>query len=154
MSTTADVRIIYHSQSASNQQLASAALRGASKARSAKIAIARACDTSTKDLLNTKAIILCFAEMNASIAGGMKEFFDRVYYPLTAQQKILPYALCMSVGNDGSGALRQFDRIATGLGLKATADAIIVKGEASSEQLTAVEDLAEALAEGVLMGIY
>lgn len=133
--------------------LARAALHGAGKTQ-AIVSINRACDVGSKHLLSLDAVLFCFAEMNASMAGEMKALFDRVYYPLSAQQKVLPCAVCMSVGNDGSGALRQFERIATGLSLKPISEPLVIKGEADEQQLQAVSDVAEALAEGALMGIF
>lgn len=149
-----DVCIIYHSQSGANTALAQAAFNGVLQVNGAKVRVVRACDINSKELLHTKAVILCFAEMNASIAGGMKELLDRVYYPLLAHQKILPCAVCMSVGNDGSGALRVFERIATGLSLKPVCEPIVIHGLADVVQLQSVEELAQGLTEGVLMGIY
>lgn len=149
-----DITVVYHSQSGANEALAQAAYDGACLADGAVVKVLRAVDTDSSVLLDSKAVVLCFAEMNGAIAGGMKALLDRIFYPLIDQQKVLPALVCMSVGNDGTGALTQFNRIATGMALSVVAEPQIVKGMPDSNALSETRDLAHGLAEGVLMGIY
>ena len=146
--------IVYHSQSGANQALAQAAYHGAQQADGVTIKVFRACDVSSKDLLACTGLILCFSEMNGSLAGGIKESLDRVFYPLLERHKILPCQIFMAVGNDGTGALNQYKRIATGLNLTTVAEPIIVKGEPNSQALSSIKDAAHGFAEGLAMGIF
>src|SRR3546814_9262380 len=63
------------------------------------------------------------------MSGLLKDFFDRTYYPAEGKTVGLPYAVLISAGNDGSGAARAIERIATGYGWRAVAEPLIVKGE-------------------------
>ncbi len=48
----------------------------------------------------------------------LKDFFDRCYYPALGPSNGRPYACLVCAGSDGSGAVRQIERIATGWRLK------------------------------------
>jgi multimeric flavodoxin WrbA len=100
------------------------------------------------------------------MAGLMKEFFDRVYYPVLDQLNGRPYALLVCAGSDGTGAVRQIERIATGLRLKAVAPALIVITHAQTpeailapktiapEELARCAEIGAGLAAGLAAGVY
>ena len=81
-----------------------------------------------------------------------ENFLDRTYYP--AQGKIggLLYAVFISAGNDGSGALTSIERIARGYPLKPVCDPIVARGELTAEVLRQCEELGETMASGVTWG--
>jgi NAD(P)H-dependent FMN reductase len=62
----------------------------------------------------------------AAIAGLMKDFFDRCYYPVLDRINGRPYAALICAGSDGSNAARQIARIATGWRLRDVAPPLIV----------------------------
>ncbi|HRY15067.1 MAG TPA: flavodoxin, partial [Candidatus Competibacteraceae bacterium] len=66
----------------------------------------------------------------------------------------LPYAVFISAGNDGTGALNSIERIARGYPLKPVCDPIIARGELDAEVLEHCEELGETMASGVAWGIF
>src|SRR3546814_471073 len=88
------------------------------------------------------------------MSGLLKDFFDRTYYPAEGKTVGLPYAVLISAGNDGSGAARAIERIATGYGWRAVAEPLIVKGEIGEPGLQQCRDLGEGLAAGLASGIF
>ena len=100
------------------------------------------------------------------MAGVMKDFFDRCYYPLLDQIQGRPYATMICAGSDGTGAARQIARIATGWRLKPIAEPlIIITGAQTSEAIAApkiigaaelarCEELGAAFAAGLAAGIF
>ena len=84
----------------------------------------------------------------------MKDFLDRSFYPAIEHGLVLPYALLVSAGNDGRGAVRQAQRILSGYPFPAVAEPVIFRGEVSEAHLGASADLGQALAAGLSMGIY
>lgn len=60
----------------------------------------------------------------------------------------------VSAGNDGTGAVREIERIARGYGWKAVADAVIVRKLVTDEALVQCEELGEAIASGLALGIF
>ena len=82
-------------------------------------------DAGTEDLLACHGLLLGTPENFGYMSGALKDFFDRTYYPCEGKLTGLPYAIFVSAGNDGSGAVREIGRIANGYGWKAVADALI-----------------------------
>lgn len=102
----------------------------------------------------------------ASMAGVMKDFFDRQYYPLLDRIQGRPAAVIVAAGSDGHGAVRQIERILTGWRLRLAAESVIVRVEAATpEQILApkhldrarlepARELGQAFAAGLAMGIF
>jgi multimeric flavodoxin WrbA len=146
--------IVYHTQSGNTGRLADAVLRGAQAETSVETIMKRAFDTTIDDLLNCDGLLLGTPENFGFMSGALKDFFDRTYYPAEGRTLGLPYAIFISAGNDGSGAVRQIERIATGYGWKRVAEPLIVRKEITEEDLARAGDLGAALAGGLALSIY
>ena len=100
------------------------------------------------------------------MAGVMKDFFDRTYYPVLDWIQARPYAVLVCAGSDGCNAVRQIERICTGWRLKLIADPLIVCTNAQTpeailapktigtEDLERCREIGAALAAGLALGIY
>lgn len=153
MSTTR-LLIVYHSQSGNTEQLAKAAFLGAQRAEDCEIRLKRAFDSGLDDLLWCSGLLLCSPENFGYMAGAMKDFFDRTYYPAEPYELNRPYGLLVSAGNDGSGAVREMDRILKGYPMKKALPDLIAQGEISKAHLEQAEENGEAFAAGLGMGIF
>jgi flavodoxin len=95
-----------------------------------------------QDALGADLLVFATPENLASMAGAMKDFFDRSYYALLDRCNGKPYSSLICAGSDGTGAERQLDRIATGLRLRRVAQSLIVNLEAQSpERILALKTL-------------
>ncbi len=146
--------IVFHSQSGNTARLAEAVLRGARREREVEVRCLRAFDAGTEDLLACDGLLLGTPENFGYMSGALKDFFDRTYYPCEGKLTGLPYAVFVSAGNDGSGAVREIGRIANGYGWKQVAEAVIARKEISADHLQAAEDLGEAFAAGLALGVF
>ena len=146
--------IVYHSQSGASAKLASAALRGARAELQVDTQLRRAVDAGIADLAAASGLLLVAAENAGFLSGGSKDFLDRIFYPAIARQLVLPYALLVSAGNDGRGAVRQAQRILSGIPFTAAAEPLILRGEPDPASLAQAAELGEAFATGIEMGIY
>lgn len=146
--------IVYHSQSGSSAQLARAASRGARLEADVKLRVRRAWDAGTGDLSQAGGVLLVMAENSGALSGAMKDFLDRSFYPAIEQGLVLPYALLVSAGNDGRGAVRQAQRILSGYPFAQAAEPLILRGEVTADHLQASENLGQAFAAGLAMGIF
>ena len=146
--------IVYHTQSGNTSQLAAAVLRGAQSETGVTTTLKRAFDTTLDDLLGCQALLIGTPENFGYMAGAIKDFFDRTYYPAEGKTVALPYAIFVSAGNDGRGAVAQIERIATGYGWKPVAEALIVRKEVTADDLSKAEELGAALAAGLALGIF
>ena len=159
--------IVYHSLTGGTEQLVTAAAGGARReAPDVNVRVLTAPQAGPEDVLAADAYVFATPENLAAIAGLMKDFFDRCYYPVLGRIEGRPYATLICAGGDGSNAARQVERICTGWRLKAAAPALIVCTHAqtpdeilapkqiSSDELKRADELGAALAAGVAMGVF
>ncbi|MEZ5569175.1 MAG: flavodoxin [Halioglobus sp.] len=146
--------IVYHSQSGTSAQLAFAACRGARREEAVAVRLLRAWDAGTRDLAAADGLLLVAAENSGALSGGMKDFLDRVFYPAIARGLVLPSALLLSAGNDGRGAQQQALRILSGIPFTQAAETMIRRGEFGAGHAQSAEELGEAFATGLQMGIF
>ncbi len=88
------------------------------------------------------------------MSGALKDFFDRTFYPAEPHQLNLPYALFISAGSDGTGAVREIDRIALGYPLRKVAAPLILHGEIHQPQLESCREFGHSMAAGLSLGIF
>lgn len=114
----------------------------------------RCVDAGFRELSHANGLILIGAENFGAMAGGFKNFLDRVFYPTLDTGTILPYALIFGAGNDGTGAQRQLERILKGLPWRQVAEPLILRGEPGTAMLDEARDVGAAMAAGLVMGIF
>jgi len=174
--------IVWTSMTGGTRQLAEAvargALRGAGGAASAEardrdpascaVEVTRyhAREADGGDLLAADGYVFATPENLASMAGLMKDFFDRSYYAALDRVAGRPYATVVCAGSDGEGAARQIARIATGLRLRAIAAPLIVRVDAQAPErilapktiaapaIAQAEELGQTLAAGLSMRLW
>jgi multimeric flavodoxin WrbA len=125
-----------------------------------------ATEAGPKDLLAADGYIFCAPENLAAIAGVMKDFYDRCYYPVLGRIEGRPYAQMICAGSDGQNAARQTIRIATGWRLREvqpplivcthaqTPEAILAPKIIPDDQLARCRDLGAAMAAGLSLGVF
>lgn len=146
--------IIYHSQSGNTEKMARAVNKGATCEPEVEVRLMTAMEAGVDDLLNCDAVIFGSPENFGYLSGGLKDFFDRSFYPAEPYQLNIAYGFFVSAGNDGSGAVRQLERIVKGYPLRKVNEPLIVRGELSEEILLQCEELGATFAVALSMGIY
>ncbi len=146
--------IVYHTQTGHTEMLANATFEGAKQEEDIDTKLVRAFNATLDDLLQCHGIIIGTPENFGYMSGAIKDFFDRTYYPAIDHQLNLPYALFVSAGNDGRGAVKQIDRILTGYPMKKVADPIIARGEVTQLHLDACYELGHTMAAGLSCGVF
>jgi multimeric flavodoxin WrbA len=146
--------IIYHTQSENTERLAEACFTGALKEHEVEVRIKKAFGTTFQDMMMADALILATPEYFGTMSGAMKDFFDRTYYPAREQHVNKPYALIISCENDGTGAERQIETIATGYVLRKALDTLIIKEHELEQHMAEAEELGQTFASGLAMGIF
>ena len=146
--------LVYHSQSGACLELAAAARQGVLQESGVELLWRRAWDAGMDDLREAGALMLVAAENSGSLAGGMKDFLDRTFYPAQEHSFTYPCSLVVSAGNDGRGARTQLERILKGYPMKLVAETLICRGPVNDEYLSQCRDMGLALAAGLAMGIF
>mgnify|MGYP003519810073 CR=1 FL=1 len=158
--------IVYHSMTGGTRQMAEAAVRGAALEPAVRTVLLRAPDAQAADVLDADGYLFATPENLASMSGLMKDFFDRVYYPVLDRINGRPYAVIIAAGTDGTGAARQVQRIATGLRLREVAPPLVIRNGAQTPEeilapkmvpavdLARARELGAGLAAGLASGIF
>lgn len=159
-----ELLIVYFTRTGGSRQMAEAAAAAARE--EAQTILKTAIEAGPDDLLRADGYIFCAPENLAAIAGGMKEFFDRSYYPVLGRIEGRPYAQMICAGSDGENAARQTARIATGWRLKEVQPPLIVCTKAQTpeqilaektipeEELARCREIGGALAAGLSLGVF
>lgn len=160
----AQLLIVYHSKTGGSRQMAEAAAEAARQELSTVLKTAD--QAGPDDLLGADGYVFCAPENLAAIAGVMKDFFDRCYYPVLGRIEGRPYAQMVCAGSDGENAARQTARIATGWRLKEVQPPLIVCTHAQTpeeilaektipeDELARCRELGAAIAAGIGMGVF
>jgi multimeric flavodoxin WrbA len=109
---------------------------------------------SVDDLLWANGLLIGTPEHFGYMSGAVKDFFDRTFYPVEGKVDGLPYAIYVSAGNDGLGAVSSIERIAVGYKWKRIAEPIIVRGAPTREALNQCRELGQTMAAGLDAGIF
>ena len=105
-----------------------------------------------EDLLAADGIVLATPENFGYMAGKVKDFFDRTFYPAQGLTEGMACLLLVSAGNDGMGAVQSMRRIIGGYGWHEVLPAVVVRGEPDTAQLVEVAERVEQLVAGMLIG--
>jgi len=148
--------VVYHSKTGNTHQLAQAVVRGAGRAEAetVEVRLLRAYEAGPEDLLWADGLLLGTPENFGYLSGALKDFLDRTFYEVEGQLRPLPYAMFISAGNDGSGAVRAMERIANGYPFVPVQPPVICRGTPNDQALEQCENLGMALAAGLAMGIF
>jgi len=150
----AKILIVYTSQTGHTGRMAAAVADGVRAVEDAEVVLKRAPEADLSDLLAADGVAFGTPENFGTMAGLLKDFFDRTYAGAEGKMFRKPYALFVSAGNDGTGAVRAVERIALGFKFRKVYEAVICRGDVTEETLEKCRELGGVLAAGCAMGIY
>ena len=125
----AKILIVYHSQTGNTERMAKAVADGAAAIEGAEAVLKRAGEATRQDLLDCRGLAVGTPENFGYMSGMIKDFFDRTYEQARGRVFRKPYVVFISAGNDGTGALRNIERIAIGYQFKKVYEPVISAGE-------------------------
>ncbi|CAM4098811.1 NAD(P)H-dependent oxidoreductase [Comamonas aquatilis] len=158
--------IVYHSLTGGTLQMAQAARAGAEQEDGIAVHMLRAPEAGPTEMLAADGYLFATPENLAAVSGLMKDFFDRSYYGALDRIQGRPYASLICAGSDGHNAARQIERIATGWRLKPVAEPLIICTHAqtpeailapkhiSTADLQLCQELGQAFATGLVLGVF
>jgi flavorubredoxin len=141
----ASVLIVYHSLSGNTKAAAQAVAEGV-KAGGAEAVVKEGLEAGPGDLMECGAIAAGTPDYFSYMAGGLKDFFDRSFYPTQGQVTDKPAGIFVTHGGGGK-AVESMKSICASFKFKVVADPVLVENspdEAATEEL---QNLGKALAE-------
>ena len=153
--------IVHHSQFGGTEQLTRAAERGARSVGGIEVVSRRAQEAGVDDVLAARGYLIGTPENFGGIAGMVKDFLERVYYPCEGRIEGRPWSAFVCASNDGTGAMTGLERIATGLRLRKVHPGFIYRSglvaqahEVPPSALAQARELGATLAAGIEAGLY
>lgn len=148
--------IVYASQTETGRvrRLVDALTAGVAEEPEGSAQVLRADRAGPDELLACRGLLLVTPEHFGYMAGKLKDFFDRTFYPVEGRTVGLPYALVVSAGNDGRGTVQAVERIVEGYRWKAIVPATVIRRDPTEEDLARVRELGLTLAAGVALGAF
>lgn len=146
--------IVYHTRGVKTTQLAEAVARGASTESGVDVRLLRCAEAGPADVLSADALVLGTPENFGYMSGMMKDFLERMFYECEGKVAGRPWALLVSAGQDGAGAIASVERIVTGLRMKKVREPILALKEVTPETLAQCEELGTTIAAGLAFGIF
>ena len=148
--------IVAHAPSPNTRRLVDVALKGAGHPDIEQVSVTwkPPLEAGPEDVMACDAILLGTTENLGYMSGALKDFFDRVYYPVLEEKQGLAYALYIRAGHDGTGTRRGVETIVTGLRWRAVQEPLILRGEWQEGFVAQVEELGLLMAAGLEAGIF
>ena len=143
----AKLLIVYHTLSGNTEKMAEAVAEGARSVAGIQVAVKRALEATLDDLLSADATAFGSADYFSYIAGALKDFFDRTYYPAKGKVTDKPCATFVTAGGPGEKVTECLDRYLKAFGLRKVGETVIAAGAPAPEILEECRKLGQQLAK-------
>jgi len=120
--------VVHHTPSPSVHDMVGAVLEGAGAEglEEVEVTSCAALSCAAVDVLAADGYVLVTPANLGTMAGALKHFFDTIYYPCLDETRGRPFGCAVHGNNDVDGALRDIDKIVTGLGWNRAAEHVRV----------------------------
>ncbi len=147
--------IVAHAPSSNTQRMVDAVLKGArhEDIDNVEVIYIPPLQVIVADVLAADAIILGTTENLGYMSGALKDFFDRVYYPVLEVKQGLPVAAYIRAGHDGTGTKRALETILTGLKWRWVQAPLLCRGEFDEVFIFQCEELGLTMAASLDAGV-
>ena len=142
----AKILIVYHTQSGNTKAAAEAMAQGAEEVDGTEVIIKEALQATTEDLLSCDAIAVGTPDYFSYMAGGLKDFFDRTFYPTQGSVTNKPCGIFVTHGG-GCKAVESVKKICNTFKFKLIGSPILVKGHPDTAATAELKNLGKLLAE-------
>ena len=138
------VLVVYSSLSGNTKAAAESVANGA-RAAGAQVTVKDASEAQAQDLLDCDAVALGSYDAFSYMGGGLKDFFDRAFYPTQGQVTNKPCAVFVTHGGGGK-ASESIQSIVQTFKMKEVAEPVLVKGRPEGQAVDHLKALGARLA--------
>jgi multimeric flavodoxin WrbA len=107
----AKILVVYHSLSGNTKAMAEAIAKGAREVARAKVTVKTGLEATIDDLLACDGVAVGSPDYFSYMAGGLKDFFDRTYYPSQGKVTGKPCACFGSAGGPPTVVLELLEKM-------------------------------------------
>ena len=122
------ILVIYNSLSGNTKAAAEAIAEGAKEIEGVSVYVKNCYDTTIDDLLNCDGVALGSYDAFSYMGGGLKDFFDRVYYPTKGKIDKKPCVVYLTHGGGGK-AIESLVSLSKKIGLKEITKPLSIVGK-------------------------
>jgi flavorubredoxin len=155
---TKPILVVSHSRTGSTARLRDALLDGIADA--GDDVTSRSLDATAAgldDVLAAGAVVFATPARFGALAGLTKDFLERIYPWFDEVPDVrpgMPWTAIAKGASDPTGAVRDLERILTGLRWRQVLPPLVVTGDVLDEHLAAARELGATLAAGLDAGIW
>ena len=146
----AKVLVVYYTLGGNTKAAAECVADGARAVEGCEVVVRPALEAGTEDLLGCDAIAVGTPDYFSYMAGGLKDFFDRTYYPTQGKVTDKPCGIFVTHGGGGA-AVKSVKDICRSFKFRLVSEPVLVKNapdEAAAMQLKKLGELLAGLAAG------
>ena len=147
----AKLLVVYHSQSGNTETAAKIVSDAASGISGTEVVTKKALEANAEDLLACDAIAVGTPDYFSYMAGGLKDFFDRTFYPTQGQVTDKPCGIFLTHGGGGR-AVDSVKGICGSFKFNVIAEPVLVLNSPDEEATRELVNLGESLAEAAERG--
>ena len=140
------VLIVFHSQGGNTKAAAKVVANGAEDVAGTQVVVKEALKANTEDLLSCAALAVGTPDYFSYMAGGLKDFFDRTYYPTQGSVTEKPFGIFVTHGGGGR-AVDSVKSVCASFKFKIAGEPVLVENAPDAEAKTALMNLGRLLAQ-------
>ncbi|HIE51178.1 MAG TPA: flavodoxin [Armatimonadetes bacterium] len=141
----AKILVVYHSLGGNTEVAAKAVAAGAASVSGTEVVLKKALEATEEDLLQCDGIAVGSLDAFSYMAGGLKDFFDRTYYPTQGQVTGKPYVAFLTHGGGGR-AIESIENLCQTFRFAKVAEPVLVQGRPDAAAEAELKALGAALA--------
>ncbi len=147
----AKILIVYHSQSGNTKTAAEVVSEAANRISGIEVMIKKGLNATAEDLLSCDAIAIGTPDYFSYMAGGLKDFFDRTFYPTQGAVTNKPCVIFVTHGGGGR-AVESVKNICGSFKFSLIAPQVLVLSSPDEEATIELAKLGELVAEAAKKG--
>jgi len=121
------ILVVYHSMSGNTKAAAEAVAQGAKSIEGTEVATKEGLKAESQDLIDCDGVAVGTPDYFSYMAGGLKDFFDRTFYPTKGEVEGKPCAIFVTHGGGGT-AVESVQDIAESFKFEEVAEPVLVRG--------------------------
>jgi multimeric flavodoxin WrbA len=147
----AKILVVYHSMSGNTEAAAKAVAEGAASVPGTEVVVKKALEATPEDLVQCDGVAVGSFDAFSYMAGGLKDFFDRTYYPTQGLVTGKPYVAFLTHGGGGR-AIDSMVNICQAFNLARAAEPVLVRGRPDAAAEGELKALGVALVRAAQKG--